>query len=204
MKSKSWLLPKNLNLTEHETKRQYNLKDFLKQIDLSKAKFKKIKGLLHGAFQSNRTGSGFNFNEIREYKIGDDLRHISWSATAKTNNLQTKEYFTEKEIRSYFLIDISYSMFCGNKAELFINLLAFLLNLTSNFSEKIGGLFFTDDIRYNFPLSYAHSQANIMFQTVIDFFNNIGNQQKSINTNVQHTNILKALEFTKKYFTKNG
>ena len=85
MKSKNSSLPKNFY------KEHYSLKEFLRQIDLNHEKLKKINGLLHGNFQSAQYGVGYNFNEIREYKMGDDLRHISWSATAKTNTLQTKE-----------------------------------------------------------------------------------------------------------------
>ena len=201
MKSKNWLLLKNLTLTEHKTKRDIPLKEFLRQINLNQEKLKKIYGFLHGNFQSIVHGIGYDFNEIREYKIGDDLRHISWNATAKTNTLQTKEYFAEKELSSFFLIDISNSMFCGNKTEPFIQLFAFMLNLSCSFSEKIGGLLFTDDIKYYFPLKASTPQANIIFQTFLNYFNNISKENPS---NPQITDFSKALEFANKAFTKKG
>lgn len=204
MKSKNWSLQKNFDFIDYETKTQYSLKEFFRQINLNKTKFKKIEALLYGSFQSNIYGTGFDFNEIREYKIGDDLRHISWTATAKTGTLHTKEYFSEKEIRSYFLIDISNSMFCGNKLEPFIQLIAFLLTISTNFSEKIGGVFFSSDIKYHFPLSQASPQANVMFQTFYNFFNNLNTQGKKLNVDHESTNILKALDFTKQYFHKKG
>jgi len=199
MKYKSLSLPKNLSLTEEIT--SYSLKDFLRQINLNKDKLKKIEALLQGAFQSNRFGSGFDFNEIREYKIGDDLRHISWTATAKTGNLQTKEYLAEKEIYSYFLIDISNSMFCGNKPEPFIKLFAFLLNMAVSFSEKIGGVFFSDEIKYIFPLSYTHAQTNLMFETLLNSLNT--KNKEKLNTQTL-TNFSSALDFAKRSFSRNG
>ncbi len=180
----------------------YGLKDFLRQINLNKDKLKKIEAALHGAFQSNKYGSGFDFNEIREYKIGDDLRHISWSATAKTGTLQTKEYLSEKELYSYFLVDVSNSMFCGNKPEPFLKLIAFLLNLTTGFSEKIGGVFFSDEIKYIFPLSHTRSCTNVMFETVLNMMNSLSSKNKSEIPSV--TNLSSALEFAKRSFMKKG
>ena len=190
---------KNLSLPENSCK----LKDFLRQINLNKDKLKKIEALLYGSFQSNRFGNGFDFNEIREYKMGDDLRHISWNATAKTGTLQTKEYFAEKEIYSYFLIDISNSMFCGNKPEPFIKLFAFLLNTAMNFSEKIGGVFFSNEIKYIFPLSYIHSQTNLMFETLFNVLNSLQENKKNLAVQTV-TNFSSALDFAKRSFTKKG
>src|SRR3989338_8673711 len=201
MKYKDWLSPeKSCRITVNRDS-TYGLKDFLRQINLNKDKLKKIEALLVGAFRSNKFGSGFDFNEIREYKMGDDLRHISWNATAKTGSLQTKEYFTEKEIRSYFLVDISSSMLCGNKLEALVKLLAFLLNLSSTFSEKTGGVFFSDDIKHHFPVMEANTQANVIFQTFINFIDNLNDK---IPTSRVNTNLSKALGFTKKYFCKKG
>ena len=202
MKYKNLSLPRNLNLTEENI--SYSLKDFLRQINLNKDKLKKIEALLHGVFQSNKFGSGFDFNEIREYKIGDDLRHISWNATAKTGTLQTKEYLAEKEIYSYFLIDISNSMFCGNKPEPFIKLFAFLLNMTVSFSERVGGVFFSDEIKYIFPLSHTRSQINFMFETLLGVLDNAGEENKKKSSVQTVTNFSSALDFAKRSFLKKG
>ena len=192
---------KNLRLIEHETKKEYTVKEFLRYLNTNHPKLKKIESTLHGTFESTKYGSGFNFNEIREYQIGDDLRHISWSATARTNTLQTKEYFAEKELNSVFLIDISTSMFCGKKAETFLNLCAFLLSLAATFSEKIGGLFFSDNIKYHFQMSSAASQSNIVFQSLLNYYLSLS---ENLNPEPASTNLSKALDFSKRYFIKKG
>src|SRR3989338_7301583 len=96
MKYKSLLSQKNLNSVSKSFSENYSLKDFIRQINLHSPRLKKIEALLHGRFESINKGDGFNFNEIREYKIGDDLRNISWTTTAKTGDLHIKEYFSEK------------------------------------------------------------------------------------------------------------
>ena len=200
MKFKNLLFAKSFNLTEAGNINDYSLKDFIRLLNFS-PKLKKIESLLSGRFSSAQTGSGYDFNEIREYKIGDDLRHISWNATAKTGILHTKEYYAEKEIKTYFLVDISNSMLCGNKLSPLIQLFAFLLNVSCSFSEKIGGLFFSDDIKYNFPIAQSSSQANIMFQS---FLNVKENFKDKITDFPCTTNLGKALELTKKHFCKKG
>ena len=197
MKFKKSSSQENLTLT----KQHYTLKEFLRHIDPSKKKLKKIEALFAGYFKSLQAGTGFDFNEIRDYKMGDDLRHISWKATAKTGELHTKEYFAEKEIRAYFLVDVSPSMFCGNKIDPFINLLAFLLNKSQYFCEKIGGVYFSDDIQYLFPVANVHSQSNIMFNTFFDFYNKL---KDKIPLKPIKTDLSKGINFAKQFFQKKG
>jgi len=202
MKSKKWSLQKNL-ASAKQIKATYALKEFIRHIEIKSPKLLKIEGLLSGYFKSTQSGPGFDFNEIREYKIGDDLRHISWSSTAKTGKLHTKEYFAEKEVRAYFLIDISSSMFCGNKLEPFINLFAYLLNKSQSFCEKIGGTFFADDIKYQFDVREVYSGSNIMFQTFFEYWNKL--KDKIPMSKVQ-TDLSKGINFAKRYFksTQSG
>lgn len=196
MRYKKLLSEKSLNLFDHFENKTYTLKDFIRQINLNTTKLKKIESLLHGIFRSHVQGPGFDFNEIREYRTGDDLRHISWKATARTGTLQTKEYYAEREIRTYFLIDISNSMFCGNKLETFITLIAFLLNLSCNISEKIGCVLFSEDIKYHFPQNESNLQSNLIFEVICNLATNINNSNS--------TNLSKTLEFTNRYFNKKG
>ena len=196
MKYKNLLLQKNLS--------SYKLQDFLCQISLNKKKLKQIESLLQGVLQSKLSGSGFDFNEIREYHIGDDLRHISWAATAKTNTLQTKEYYAEKEVYSYFLIDISNSMFCGNKLEPFIQMIALLLNTASSFSEKIGGIFFADKITFNFPFLAAKTQVNLMFDSLISYYHNLKSKNQDFFSFSTSTNLIEPLEYARRYFSRRG
>jgi len=67
-----------------------------------------------GSFRSSRRGQGTDFDDLRHYTAGDDLRHIDWKASARTNELHTRLYREEKEHRVTIVVDIRQSMFCGS------------------------------------------------------------------------------------------
>lgn len=203
MKYKKLFLQKNLDLNNPAKTTVYTLKDFLRGITLNPEKFKSIESALSGILKSKNSGTGFDFHEIREYIPGDDLRHISWTTTARTGNLHTKEYYPEKETYSYFLLDVSNSMLCGNKLKTLLNTFAFLLNLASVFSEKIGGIFFADEIKYSFPFSASSTQANLMFDTLIKSVDSSSNKN-SETPYLNGTDFSKPLDFVKRYFSRKG
>ena len=68
-----------------------------------------------GSFRSFRRGQGTDFDDLRQYTAGDDLRHIDWKASARTNALHTRLYREEKEHRVTIVADIRRSMFTGSK-----------------------------------------------------------------------------------------
>lgn len=201
MKFKDLLFQENSNLTSNYFSEINPLNNIIKNLDINKSKLKKIEALFSGQFQSFVNGIGFDFNEIREYKIGDDLRHISWSTTAKTGKLHTKEFNTEKEARVFFIVDISNSMFFGNKLEPFIKIFAYLLSSLQKYSEKMGGVFFANDIKYYFPHLEAYSQSNIMFQSLIKYYLDL---EKNIFKKESSSNFSKAIDFTKQFIKKKG
>lgn len=67
-----------------------------------------------GCFSSTRRGHGTDFDDLRHYTAGDDLRHIDWKASARTHTLHTRLYREEKEYRVTIVADIRRSMFCGS------------------------------------------------------------------------------------------
>ncbi len=67
-----------------------------------------------GNFSSSRRGHGTDFDDLRHYTAGDDLRHIDWKASARTHTLHTRLYREEKEYRVTIVADIRRSMFCGS------------------------------------------------------------------------------------------
>ena len=95
-------------------------------------------------------------------------------------------------------------MFCGNKPEPFIKLVAFLLNVASGFSEKIGGVFFSDEIKYIFPLTHTSSQINLMFENLLGLLDNLGVENQKKLTCEAVTNFSSALDFAKRSFLKKG
>ena len=68
------------------------IKDLLKRIRELEIKTKGlVDGMMAGSYKSKIRGRGIEFSEVREYVLGDDVRHIDWNVTARTNKLHVKE-----------------------------------------------------------------------------------------------------------------
>lgn len=74
--------------------------------------------LLSGDAKSSFKGRGIEFEEIRTYQFGDDLRDIDWRVTARKNTPFTKLYIEEKDRKVYIFLDLSDKMYFGTNKEL--------------------------------------------------------------------------------------
>jgi len=72
-------------------------------------------GVVIGAFRGTRRGQGTDFDDLRRYSHGDDVRHIDWRASARTQQLQTRLYREETEHRVQLLVDLRACMFTGSQ-----------------------------------------------------------------------------------------
>lgn len=70
---------------------------------------KAVDDLTGGAYHSVFKGRGMEFNEVREYAEGDDVRSIDWNVTARTGFPHIKQYVEERELTIFVLVDISAS-----------------------------------------------------------------------------------------------
>ena len=70
---------------------------------------------LAGSYHSVFKGQGMNFDEVREYVPGDEIRSIDWNVTARTGVPHVKKFTEERELTIMLMIDISGSVFrlCG-------------------------------------------------------------------------------------------
>lgn len=67
-----------------------------------------------GTFTSKQRGHGTDYDDLRQYSPGDDIRHIDWRASARTNALHTRLYRAEKEHRTSIICDMRLCMFTGS------------------------------------------------------------------------------------------
>lgn len=105
---------------------------------------------LAGDYHSTFKGQGVEFDEVRPYVIGDDVRSIDWNVTARTGIPHIKRFAEERELTILFLVDVSGSQTFGSvnrsKAELAAEVTA-LLSLTAiRNQDKIGLVLFSDKI----------------------------------------------------------
>ena len=73
-----------------------------------------VQSLLSGRHASRLRGRGLNFEEIRRYQIGDDVRQIDWKVTARTRKTHTRIFTEERERSTLLLVDQRLNMFFGS------------------------------------------------------------------------------------------
>ncbi|MCC5928508.1 MAG: DUF58 domain-containing protein [Cyclobacteriaceae bacterium] len=78
---------------------------------------KAIKSQMQGDFHSVFRGSGIEFDDVRQYQYGDDVRSIHWSVSAKGHGTFVKTYKEEKEQTVFFVLDVSASQEIGTEGK---------------------------------------------------------------------------------------
>jgi len=105
---------------------------------------------LAGDYHSTFKGQGVEFDEVRPYVAGDDVRAIDWNVTAKTGVPFIKRFSEERELTVLFLVDVSGSQTYGSvrrsKAELAAEVSALLALTAIRNQDKIGLVLFSDRI----------------------------------------------------------
>lgn len=75
---------------------------------------KAVNDILSGEYHSVFKGRGMEFDEVREYQPGDDIRAIDWNVTARSGHPYVKQYVEERELTVFFLVDLSASGMFGS------------------------------------------------------------------------------------------
>lgn len=100
-------------------------------------------GIQRSAFR----GRGMDFDEVRRYQPGDDIRNMDWRVTARTGKPHTKLYHEERERPVYFILDFNPAMFFGSKVtfkSVIAAQIAGLLTGVANLrGDRIGGILFS-------------------------------------------------------------
>ncbi|MBN1786906.1 MAG: DUF58 domain-containing protein [Sedimentisphaerales bacterium] len=108
-----------------------------------------------GQYESVFKGRGMEFDEVREYMPGDDIRSIDWNVTARSGKPYIKRFVEEREMTVIFAVDLSASGDFGtvNKAknELAAEFCAVMAFAAAKNNDKVGLLIFTDQIELYIP-----------------------------------------------------
>ena len=111
---------------------------------------KLIDDQLSGDYHSTFKGQGVEFDEVRPYVPGDDVRTIDWNVTAKTGLPYIKRFSEERELTILFMVDVSGSQGYGSvrrsKMELAAEVTALLALTAIRNQDKIGLILFSDEI----------------------------------------------------------
>ncbi len=113
------------------------------------AKKQRVKSILGGKHASKLRGRGLDFEEVRNYVAGDDIRNIDWKVTARTKKTHTKVFSEEKERPVLIVVDQSKSMFFGSQKYTKSVVAAKLAALTAfrviKEGDRVGGVVFADN-----------------------------------------------------------
>lgn len=113
--------------------------------------------ILAGAYRSTFKGKGMEFEEVREYLPGDDIRTIDWNVTARMNRPYVKSFREEREMTVNLVVDISNSTGFGSqttlKSDLIAELAAVLAFSAIKNNDKIALILFADRVVKYFPPS---------------------------------------------------
>jgi len=105
---------------------------------------------MSGEYHSVFKGHGIEFDEVREYVPGDDIRTIDWNVTARMGHPFIKRFSEERELTVMFLVDVSGSMCFGSgarpKAELAAEVTSLLALAAIKNQDKVGMILFSNQI----------------------------------------------------------
>ena len=122
----------------------------IRQIEISTKRL--LNGSLVGDSRSAVKGTGLEFDQIRDYQIGDDVRFIDWNASARTNKFLVKQYIEERNRTVLLAVDVSASTLFSSTNYLKSDLvaqIASVLTLVADYGKDHSSLvLFSDEIDY--------------------------------------------------------
>jgi len=126
-----------------------------------------------GQYESVFKGRGMQFDEVREYMPGDDIRTIDWNVTARTGKPYIKRFVEEREMTVIFMVDLSASGEFGTvdkmKNELAAEFTAVLAFAAAKNNDKVGLLIFTDRIELYIPPKKGSSHILRLIRELLAF-----------------------------------
>lgn len=109
-----------------------------------------VDDLFAGIYRSVFKGKGLEFEDVREYKAGDDIRTIDWNVTARSQHPFVKNFREERELTVMLVVDISASSHFSHtdrfKSEMIAELAALLAFSAIKNQDKVGLLLFTNEV----------------------------------------------------------
>ena len=128
---------------------------------------------LAGEYHSVFKGRGMEFDEVRQYIPGDDVRTIDWNVTARTGEPYVKSYVEERELTVMLAVDVSRSGDFGTrnwfKRDLSVELAAVMSIAATTNNDKVGLLLFTDRVELLVPPMKGRSHVLRMLRDLLAY-----------------------------------
>jgi uncharacterized protein (DUF58 family) len=128
--------------------------------------------LLAGEYRSIFRGRGIEFDDVRAYQAGDDIRSMDWKVTARTGEPHIKRFIEEREQCFYLLVDVSASMLhgqAGRKRQTTAEIGSLLTLAATQNQDRVGLLLFTDQIEHVVPAGKSRRHALRIMDKLLNF-----------------------------------
>ena len=126
-----------------------------------------------GEYLSVFKGRGMEFEEVREYVPGDDIRNIDWNVTARSQKPYIKTFRDERELVVFFLVDVSASSHFGTqkkfKNEVSAEITALLAYTALRSNDKVGLIIFSDHVEHYIPPKKGRGHVWSLIRDILSF-----------------------------------
>jgi len=133
---------------------------------------RRLDGVLHGDYRTLFRGYGLDFADLREYAYGDDVRHIDWNVTARLQTPYVREYYEEREVAAWFLLDLSASIDFGSrqlkKQAISAEFVSVLARILTRHGNRVGALLYGDSVDTVIPARSGRRQVLHLLHRMID------------------------------------
>lgn len=158
----------------YETETTEKTKEILSRVHQIELKTNRlVNDTLAGQYHSAFKGQGMNFDEVREYNPGDEVKNIDWNVTARTGKPFIKQFVEERELTIMLMIDVSASGLFGSNDQTKRDLAAELGSMFA-FSairnrDKVGLILFSDHIEHYLPPRKGNNHVLRVIRDVLFF-----------------------------------
>ncbi|NMB34264.1 MAG: DUF58 domain-containing protein [Clostridium sp.] len=139
----------------------------IKRIEIKSNKL--VEEIFSGEYRSGFRGRGIEFDDIRQYYPGDDVRSIDWNVTARHNKPFVKQFCEERELNMFLLIDMSRSNDFGTKRDIIAEIGATLAFSANRNNDRVGAIFFTDSIEKYIPSKNGRRHILSIIENILYF-----------------------------------
>jgi uncharacterized protein (DUF58 family) len=124
---------------------------------------RRLDGRLQGDYRTLFRGTGIDVAGLREYQPGDDLRHIDWNVTARTDVAHVRQYLEDRDVTTWLVLDRSPSMRFGpverHKHVVLTEIAATVAQLLARGGNRVGALLFDAAVREMVPPGQGRNQV---------------------------------------------
>lgn len=132
-----------------------------------------VTDMLAGNYESAFKGRGMEFDKVREYQAGDDVRHIDWNVTARMQAPYVKQYAEERQLTVMLLVDVSSSGAFGSqkrfKSEIAAEIAAVLAYTAIRSNDRVGLIILTDHVEHYIPPKKGRAHVWRVIRDILSF-----------------------------------